>query len=292
VFEFFSYTQSINWLRTQLLEKKLICESTPLGIFSGFQNAITEALIGLSQIFRLKRKLLIIGGGSYLQKYLQSIGAALTLEVKLIPWINMEEIRQAITEWDPGVVACPREHIWSTEPMLDLVRKEMKSKRMGLISWSHFRGFDHLDHLLPYEVQVIPTSDSRVVTVSGTRFEFFPKITDFHSFPFFSNPRGDDFNSDFIFENIFISVDTFLSQHKIPIEPNQIEIVKPVYCELVSHQVLLEVSIDQILKFRTLYPNALELSPCQLGLQNSELSWIMPNFLSQLKDKKLYILPD
>lgn len=275
-------------IRKQLLSLGLIRENTSVGIYSGYQAALIEAVIGLSQIFRQKKKAIIVGGCSILQRYLQSVLPAFAIEVKLISWLRLEEIQEEIEKFDPGIVFCAREHWLTTEPVLHVIRPLLQKKRIGFVTWSHYFGFDNNSELLPYEIQITRINFGRVVTQSGPRFELVPYITDYNSFP-----RCDEAISLASEETVIRPVRYQLKESVISLEKLiqmgfDVEFAPSVYSNLVAKNIVLVIEKKDMDFFSRQFPGGTGVNLCSLGVREAEMIWSQPNFFDIATSKNLF----
>jgi len=284
-----SYSYFLNQVRLRLTELDIIQENTQLGIFVGYQAALLESIVSLSQIFRLRKRILLVGGASSLQGYIQYLCASLNLDLKLVSWVRPNEIRSTISDWDPGLVLCPREQMLTSEPIVDLVRAFMENKRMGLISWSHLSGFDKNTKLHPYEVQFLPLANCFVIGHSGSRFEFSPQITDFSALLFSDEGLRFLDGSNYLFERIYCHVGELNKLIQEQLKSVRAQVFPFSVRDLVASQVLLRVDYGSLSLLKTQFPKGNEVTPCAMGLRSHELNWLQPA-LEECREDQSYFL--
>lgn len=287
------YSKDLAQIREFLIRSHSINESTTIGLVNGYQSGIAEALIGLGQIFRQKKRVILIGGASYLQKYLQNLLASLSFDTKTVSWTALDEFQRVIDDWDPGVVLCPREHIVTTEPILPGVRKRVAGKRMGLISWSHYLGLDSNTNLSPYEVQFTPMLDGLVFCQSGLRYEFSPAVTDYTSFPLKIDQESRSYD---FFPGLSQVRPRSLTELSIHLDRIKQEFgftpLDGVHTDQVTHHVAGFGDSDLLAaSFKAGQTEFKLVSLCQLGLRPLDVAWIEPKYFERSQSSDLILIP-
>jgi len=288
VLEIRRYSNHLAKIRNRLLTLGLIQEKTSVGIYSGYQAALIEATIGLSQIFRQKKNAIIVGGCSILQRYLQSVLSALAIDVKLVSWLSLTEIQEEIKKLDPGIVFCAREHWFTTEPVVQVVRPLLQNKRIGFITWSHYSGFESNSELLPYEIQITPINSGRVVTQSGTRFELAPIIFDYASFPQGEQERLLDPIENNIYPLSLQLKENIISLEMLKQMGFEAQFVPSVHSNLITKNIVLIIETKDIEFFLTQFPNGKGVNLCTLGVRKDEMIWSDPDFFDIAPNKNLF----